>query len=125
MTPTDELCARLNELGVRYTTDDSNDYEIIEWQGPYNLWWQFVYDPYEEEPYGELRLLEAGGSTHLTPEQAINATVGTGTCNIEKTHGKSPIDGKEIVIYKCSECGTLIGADSRYCNQCGDRVVSE
>ena len=55
----------------------------------------------------------------------LNATLGAGTCNIEKTHGKSPIDGKEIVTYKCSECGTLIGADSRYCNQCGARVVSE
>lgn len=57
--------------------------------------------------------------------QAIASTAGAGTCNIEKTHGKSPIDGKEIVTYKCSECGTLIGADSRYCNQCGARVVSE
>lgn len=76
MTLTDELCVRLNELGIKYTTDDSNDYEIIEWQGPYNLWWQFVCDPYEEEPYGELRLVETGGATHLTPEQAIAATVG-------------------------------------------------
>jgi len=74
--PTWELRRRLDELDIEYTIDDSNDYEIVEWQGPYNLWWQFVYDPYDEEPYGELRLLNTGGSTHLTPEQAVAATVG-------------------------------------------------
>ena len=77
VNPTDELCAKLGELGIKYTTDDSDDYEVIEWGGSYNLWWQYIYDPYEEEPYGELRLLDGGGSTHLTPEQAIAATVGT------------------------------------------------
>jgi len=73
--PTDELCAKLDELGIKYTADDSNDYEAIEWQGSYNLWWQFVYDLYDGEPYGELRLLDTG-STHLTPKQAIAVTVG-------------------------------------------------
>jgi len=73
--PTDELCAKLGELGIKYTTDDSNDYEVIEWRGSYDLWWQFVYDPYVEEPYGELRLLDTG-STNLTPKQAIDVTVG-------------------------------------------------
>ena len=80
--PTDELCAKLGELGIKYTADDSNDYEVIEWRGLYNLWWQFVYDPCEGEPYGELRLLETG-STHLTPEQAIDATVGVELNTIE------------------------------------------
>lgn len=84
MTPTNEVRGRLNELGVKYTTDDSNDYEIVEWQGPYNLWWQFVYDPYEEEPYGELRLVETGGATHLTPEQAIAATVELNKTTVKK-----------------------------------------
>ena len=74
--PTDELCAKLGELGIKYTADDSDDYEVIEWRGLYNLWWQFVYDLCEGEPYGELRLLRAGGSTSITPEQAIDVTVG-------------------------------------------------
>jgi DNA-directed RNA polymerase subunit RPC12/RpoP len=77
MTPIEELRKGLDELGVKYTTDNSNDYEVIEWGGSHNLWWQFVYDPYEELPYGELRLLDGGGATSLTPEQAIDVTVST------------------------------------------------
>jgi len=82
VNPTDELCAKLGELGIKYTADDSNDYEVIEWRGSYDLWWQFVYDPCDGEPYGELRLLETG-STHLTPKQAIDATVGVELNTIE------------------------------------------
>jgi len=77
MTPTEGTRKRLDELGIKYTIDDSDDYEVIEWRGLYNLWWQFVYDPYDGEPYGELRLLDGGGATNLTPEQAIDVTVGT------------------------------------------------
>lgn len=76
MSATDELRRMLDERGIKYTIDDSEYYEIIEWQGPYNLWWQFLYDPYEEEPYGEIRLRDVGAATHIRPEQAIAATVG-------------------------------------------------
>lgn len=130
MTPADEIRAKLDELGIKYTTDDSDDYEVIEWQGPYNLWWQFVYDPYEEEPYGELRLLRAGGSTSIAPAQAIVVTVSAGTCHmklLENMHTRAYQD-----MYECDECGeqvlreTYMGKSEppKFCPNCGRKVVS-
>ena len=118
MTPTELLRDKLDEMGVECTFDDSDDYEIVEWQGSYNLWWQFVYDPDEEEPYGELRLLEAGGSTHLTTEQAIAATVSAGTC--KRIYHPNRI----TKTCTCSNCG-YGASDERwaYCPKCGHKYV--
>ena len=76
MTSSEEVQKLLDERGIKYTIDDSEDYKAIEWQGPYNLWWQFVYNPYDEEPYGVIRLMDVGAATHITPAQAIAATLG-------------------------------------------------
>lgn len=145
MTPSDEVRKLLDERGIKHTIDymidDSNDYEITEWQGQYNLWWQFLYDPYEEAPYGELRLLDTGGSTHLTPDQAIAATLGrscescpevdnpdsyivhlhralevadsvAGTCqNIAELNR----EGVAGYFFVCSECGLAVHASFDIC----------
>jgi len=34
-------------------------------------------------------------------------------------------DYREIGHYECSECGTPIGYNSRYCNRCGARLEDE
>jgi len=134
MTPTDELCAKLGELGIKYTADDSNDYEVIEWRGSYDLWWQFVYDPYVEEPYGELRLLDTG-STNLTPKQAIAATVGVGTCEADDTDlmpfvraDSDDLGVGYIHVMECSVCGGTyehVNGSYEFCPRCGRKVVSE
>ena len=125
--PFEEVRRMLDEREIDYTIDDSNDYEIIEWSSAYNLWWQFVYDPYEEMPYGELRLLEAGGSTHLTPEQAIAATVGRP--KVKKVRGTTYDEhGSEVYYLACSGCGEWIDGDldcitefdgPNFCPNCG------
>jgi hypothetical protein len=139
MTPIEELRKGLDELGVKYTTDNSNDYEVIEWGGSHNLWWQFVYDPYEEGLYGELRLLDAGGSTHLTPEQAIAVTMGAGTCEVEviDTGNEAAYEHYEHIMH-CNHCnheygyvqydedgGTWMDEPPKFCPNCGAKVVSE
>lgn len=57
-------------------------------------------------------------STVLTPEQAIAATLGPGTC--KRVYGGKKYSNDKIV---CSECGYGIG-DRRfnYCPSCGCRI---
>lgn len=56
---------------------------------------------------------------HLTPEQAIAATLGNKTCKRVKSGTK--MDGSPR--YRCSDCGYGIG-DKRwaYCPKCGLRI---
>jgi hypothetical protein len=77
---------------------------------------------YRENRFGELRLHADG----LTPEQAIAATLGRGTCH--NVYGKGH--------FKCSECGHYTqarmvyrdgtpAADPRFCPWCGSEVVDD
>ena len=59
----------------------------------------------------------------LTPEQAIAATLGSGTCECVAEYAKSPIDGKKIVLHRCSACHELMRPHMRYCPNCGRKVV--
>lgn len=58
--------------------------------------------------------------TGLTPEQAVEATLGRGTCHVAYKHPEYPCSNDEI----CSECGAsfyFIG-EVNYCPNCGRRV---
>lgn len=61
---------------------------------------------------------------HITPEQAIAATLGTGTCHIEQT-GHVKVAGVDYYDddYECSECGAEMFEGYNYCTNCGRRVV--
>ena len=64
----------------------------------------------------------------ITPEQAVEATLGRGTCRMEKRH----------MDWRCTGCGEIVGTDDttselfidgnavelwRYCPNCGRKVV--
>lgn len=74
---------------------------------------------YQAQPMGEDRL-----SVELqlaTPEQAIAATLGAGTCHITD-------NGPWGYPYVCSECGASFdpdvnGGDFNFCPNCGRKVV--
>lgn len=67
----------------------------------------------------------------ITPEQAVEATLGRGTCH------KLPASGEKTCIvrhnsthltmefgyWRCSECGCECFEGARYCMGCGARVV--
>lgn len=59
----------------------------------------------------------------LTPEQAVAATLGSGTCECVAEYAKSPFDGKTIVLHRCSECHELMRPHMLYCPNCGAKVV--
>ena len=62
----------------------------------------------------------------LTPEQAVEATLGRGTCHVER-HG-SLANWLDMVCWSCSECGfgwhhSVNDKQFHYCPNCGRRVV--
>lgn len=107
MSATEELRRLLDERGVE--------------------WWPMRNNDYYEERDTEF---VANGKKHtahewgnglavynLTPEQAIAATLGSGTCHFEEY--------ERTGIYVCSECGATAPDDFtvHYCWCCGAKVV--
>lgn len=123
MTATDELRRLLDERGVEwnnvFASAPRNDFTTFEpelgttvdvWQG------------------GSLLGIEVKTSYSFTPEQAVDATLGRGTCSIEKRH----------MDWRCTGCGEIVGTDDptselfidgnavelwHYCPNCGRRRV--
>ena|GEM_PF-1115273 len=131
MTATDELRRLLDERGVEYT-------ETIVTEGVL-----FTIVTSKEHYFILMRDNDAGiemWSQYLTPEQAIAATLGAGTCH----NASKVMDKHGQARFACSECGAWI--DSRmlwnpeyrngespwvndcklnYCPNCGRRVVTD
>ena len=148
---TDELRRLLDERGVEYATDDNAASKDTMWTTQ-NGGWMFDCDymePLNEKPG------TVGAKTELMiygymPEQAIAATLGSGTC--EKVYAVGGIIAQaecrdmcsDVEQFTCSACGfncdltswiTPIGCDRpivhhhhgtpNYCPNCGCKVVDE
>ena len=103
MTATDELRRLLDERGVEYT--DAEDAHTQ------HTWWS--------DGDHEIAACNSGERLavyNLTPEQAVEATLGRGTCR--------QIETEEGFIV-CSECGAPQPEDYTvyYCWCCGRKVV--
>lgn len=125
--PTETLRAMLDERGVRWHNRDSEsdpDDCLV-----FKTWWKgnFFYE--ELYPNGDsYTLLEARAVEHITPEQAVEATLGRGTCH----------DKGNIERFICSECGCRLDLQDddweatmwldgaamvpNFCPNCGRRV---
>ena len=107
MTATDELCRMLDERGVEWR-------ERV-WGGKHSVvtFWRArgVRWHYRENRFGGLRLHADG----LAPEQAIEATLGRGTCYDVALEGE---------WFECSACGCVRRLlHPHYCPSCGAEVV--
>lgn len=117
MTATDELRELLDERGVEH--EDNED--VTRFFGP---------DGFEvvmqEDIDGKLDCLTP---IYLTPEQAVEATLGRGTCRMTR------VEDEERILHgwmECSECGPVyppaaerIQDAVKFCPFCGRRVVEE
>lgn len=110
MTATEELRQMLDERGVKWEApasyDGSNRFDTVVGDN-----WFHEYD--------------RGITVHcLTPEQAVEATLGPGTCHMTEHNDLQP-EGWYIHYWECSECGNHYRDKfpSNFCPNCGRKVV--
>ena len=118
---TERLRELLNERGVKYETEDRPTIRYTEWGD-----WVFA-EPLDAKPHTlgaqcELMRIPA------TPEQAVAATLGSGTCTLPETrvdHGSIEYNGV-TEWRKCSACGEeVLSYPAHYCPNCGRKVVGD
>jgi Lar family restriction alleviation protein len=65
------------------------------------------------------------GGLFLTEAEAIAAWNARAerTCECIEEYAESPLDGKTIVLHRCSACHELMRPHMRYCPNCGCKVV--
>ena len=116
MTATDELRRLLDERGVEWR-DDSSIYGTRR-----TVWTADGVTYVAAEVSGRLKV-----SGYLTPEQAVEATLGRGTCRMTR------VEDEERILYgwmECIECGPVyppaaerIQDAVKFCPFCGRKVV--
>ena len=129
MTATDELRRMLDERGVEWETDRSGN--RVMWGRPVDQ----LHDTMEFKAVDNA-MPNGGLNVHIcgfTPEQAIEATLGRGTC---RDLAETPKYGDKT-RFECSACSyeySAVGGfgcdygdepDFRYCPNCGREVVEQ
>lgn len=128
MTATDELRRMLDERGVEYFKHEDGEplRKLEKADEPATSWHMggasVCAVPIEGSDLFDLWI------DHCTPEQAIDATLGRGTCEVEESwRGES-----EMVEYRCTACDEYIAVEvvkpygaqrPNYCPNCGRRCV--
>ena len=128
MTATEELRRMLDERGVEHFDGTESTLWGYESYNEVTGIYRFSADE-SSDGYMQVRLW------HATPEQAIAATLGTGTCIADETETIS-VRGDTwgyyfdkhftIHVMECSECGHTyehVNGDYEFCPHCGRRVV--
>ena len=90
----------------------------------FKTWWKGNLFYEESYPDGDsYTLLEARAVEHLTPEQAVEATLVRGTCKVMRVNGF-------MEYIECSECGYRLFdsgwidiSEWNFCPNCGRRIV--
>ena len=125
MTATERLRALLDERGVDWWAEDDPEdppyYLVTKWFSNANE------QTFEEIPAIRSRALRA---YCVTPEQAVAATLGPGTCHAVISDNLAESEGTGDAWADCSECGHLLfvltdpsSQPPNYCPECGRRVV--
>ena len=116
MTATEELRRLLDERGAEYTTDDRCR--------------EFFWDTGKS---GTVRASAIGTNglvqmivTRITPEQAVEATLGNGTCHVESVARNEYGYAPQVSDYTFElSCGHSVTWDEQpdYCPWCGRMVI--
>ena len=115
MTATERLRQLLDERGVEWEGEEANSI-LHDGKFLYTYWCKGMHcftEPIgaKEGTLGALTDFSASG---FTPEQAVEATLGRGTCHDVAIEGE---------WFECSECGTVKQLiHPNYCPRCGREV---
>ena len=123
MTATDELRRMLDERGVKWCPSA--------WDRSTETYWKTADGNGCLATQGETKL-RLSFADYLTPEQAIEATLGRGTCHPVANDNLTESEGTGDAWADCSECGhplcVLTDPSSQmpnYCPNCGAKVVDD
>lgn len=120
MTATERLRQLLDERGVEWRAAKA-PLPVTSWHGVHGFKFTAM------NPYGVTGYLLVQTNTldewpHLTPEQAVEATLGRGTCGIIHRHQDATIPD----LWQCNQCREWWWQNEKpsYCPNCGRRVES-
>ena len=118
-TPTERFRSLLDERGIEWWYGIGEKSTVFD--GEYGV-------RYEVD--GTLGLLFVRSVLNVAPEQAIAATVGTGTCHMNVRDNLSETEGMGEVWLECDECHWQMQLEPttprfKYCPNCGKRIVRE
>ena len=126
---TERLREMLDERGVEWESKDVEGipgFHDTRWNA-YDVRWCYV-----EFVGNNYTKLGPSGEFHCTPEQAIAATLGSGTCEMETDDSELELiasSHEDTWAYKCSACDWSFrydrGIKPNYCPNCGTKVVGE
>ena len=120
MSATDTIRAMLDERGVEWTEPNNK-------ARSHTTYWTAGFLRCIAVEFNDGMVSIASSSGDITPEQAVEATLGRGTCRMEKRH----------MGWRCTGCGEIVGTDDptselfidgnavelwRYCPNCGRKV---
>lgn len=127
MTATDELRPMLDEREVEWDADD----EIMD-DGSISQVTYWYSNDIEWSTDGRDEYLAFDAVQLITPEQAIAATLGAGTCKADETERiwcryKGWLHDRFLTVHvmECSACGgtyEYVNGSYEYCPRCGRRV---
>ena len=126
MSPLDRLQELLDERGVKYERRSFVDYgrdsvEYVIWRGVGGLGFNAI------RSYSDPDMLYIN-STVISPEDAIAATIGRGTCHMVPKDDHEEYGEAFYIWWECDECGVTIPKtfgmpELRYCPSCGRRLI--
>ncbi|MBQ3339792.1 MAG: hypothetical protein IJG82_09435 [Atopobiaceae bacterium] len=129
MTETESLRQLLDKRGVEWEARDGKTIRNTYWDDLGGRRWGYASD--ESESFKDRQLFLIRGRMDMSPEQAVEATLGRGTCRMELIYDS---------IYKCSECLGYVDVEDNdgepniwdcedravfpnFCPVCGRKVV--
>jgi len=126
MSPLDRLQELLDERGVKYERRSFVNYgrdsvEYVIWRGVGGLGFNAI------RSYSDPDMLYIN-STVISPEDAIAATIGRGTCHMVPKDDHEEYGEAFYIWWECDECGVTIPKtfgmpELRYCPSCGRRLI--